>query len=294
MDCDFSAFSDQFLTHKNKKGYVSTTDLHKPLELHECSNHPPCSRISMDLGPSLVARDRAPSDSRGAEMSNRFGLKNFLSEYGWESGPMQADEHCRATLLVFNFIVVFCSPVHTMYGRYNNIYEHWWNNNFWVQKLIRDLLKIIRKIKFDTFWEMSHDYHCFPVTSCDPRHHFGINLQFLGKRIFWSKTDQHMHRNGIRSSQNALWQAFDYHSKCVWCCSPLGNQTERSLGPLGVEYRLTKNGVSECQKLIKGISKIPLEMKKNLLDGPRSIFPRSRETISNTVYRQLAHLLLVV
>ena len=69
----------------------------------------------MDLGPSLVARDRAPSDSRGAEMSNRFGLKNFLSEYGWESGQMQADEHCRATLLVFNFIVVFCSPVHTMY-----------------------------------------------------------------------------------------------------------------------------------------------------------------------------------
>ena len=63
---------------------------------------------------------------------------------------------------------------------------------------------------------------------------------------------------------------------------------------LGLDYPPTKNGVSKCQKLIKDISKMPLEMKKNLLDGPRSIFPRSRETISNTVYRQLAQLLLVM
>ena len=55
--------------------------------------------------------------------------------------------------------------------------------------------------------------------------------------------------------------------------------------------RRRKNSLSECQKLIKDISKSPLEMVKNVFYKPRSIFPRSRETISD---RRLAQLLLVV
>ena len=121
--------------------------------------------------------------------------------------------------------------------------------------------------------------------------HFG---RFSENVILCSKTDQRMLGNGIRIPQNARGQMPDHHRKYVWCSLPPGNRSGRSSTALGLDYPPTKNGVSKCQKLIKDISKMPLEMKKNLLDGPRSIFPRSRETISNTVYRQLAQLLLVV
>ena len=84
------------------------------------------------------------------------------------------------------------------------------------------------------------------------------------------------------------------HSTSQTLPARLGKPPGRLWGALEADYLTSKNGVPECQKLIKDISEMPLEMVKNLFYESRNIFPRSGQTISKTVGRQLAQLPLVM
>ena len=144
---------------------------------------------------------------------------------------------------------------------------------------------------------MPHGYlelENFPWSIAIPSNIFGHFHWWSQKRISGQKLINKYMETAPRKPRNVFMHTSEDYNKCVWCSFPLGNRPGRSSTSLKLGNRTAKNDVSEYQKLIKGNSKTTLEMVKNLFREPRNIFPRSGQTISNIVGRQLAQLLLVV